>query len=388
MLKRRLDGKTFGMLLLILVSVCVSTSAQQRSESWAVNPFDYRYDMSLYFGLSSADNENLDRYEIGAFVEDECRGVAEKFELPDNGSCMYMRIRSNSAQGEEVVFKMRDKETGETVLLKGNDGSPFFFKADQMVGMPSEPYALIRYFNVTVTAGENGSVSFENGMYAEGTILNLTAVPSEGYHFEVWSDGNKDAERSITVENDVELSASFAVNTYKAIFKIDDEAIATLDVDFGTSIDVPDAPVREGYTFAGWSDVPETMPAHDIEIIGSYTVNTYRLTVYLNDEIYLDEELDFGAEVVIPAPEVPADMEFKGWDEEIPATMPAHDVVVHGTMTEKVDVAIGIVFGEETLLTIYNTNGILLHKDIRAGDVKDGLVPGFYIINGQKVLVR
>ena len=51
---------------------------------------------------------------------------------------------------------------------------------------------------------------------------------------------------------------------------IDDEVYQTESVDYGSAIIPPEAPKREGYTFE-WIDVPETMPARDITIIGSYT---------------------------------------------------------------------------------------------------------------------
>ena len=49
------------------------------------------------------------------------------------------------------------------------------FEADKAIGLPSDPHKLVvnRYFNVEVSAADGGSVSFENGRYAEGTELSL-----------------------------------------------------------------------------------------------------------------------------------------------------------------------------------------------------------------------
>ena len=41
-------------------------------------------------------------------------------------------------------------------------------------------------------------------------------------------------------------------------------------VDYGSTIVPPAAPERDGYDFA-WGDYPETMPAYDIIIYGTYT---------------------------------------------------------------------------------------------------------------------
>ena len=35
------------------------------------------------------------------------------------------------------------------------------------------------------------------------------------------------------------------------------------------------APTKEGFTFSGWSEIPETMPDHDVTITGTFIANTY-----------------------------------------------------------------------------------------------------------------
>ncbi|MBR4936580.1 MAG: hypothetical protein IKZ20_05340, partial [Bacteroidaceae bacterium] len=39
------------------------------------------------------------------------------------------------------------------------------------------------------------------------------------------------------------------------------------------AIPLPEVPPADGYAFSGWQDVPETMPAHDIDIHGT-TIDT------------------------------------------------------------------------------------------------------------------
>jgi hypothetical protein len=70
--------------------------------------------------------------------------------------------------------------------------------------------------------------------------------------------------------HDVIVTGTFIVNQYTITYMIDDEVYQTESVDYGSTITPPEAPEREGYTFE-WTDVPETMPAHDITIVGSYT---------------------------------------------------------------------------------------------------------------------
>ena len=52
-------------------------------------------------------------------------------------------------------------------------------------------------YTLTVTAGEGGSVT-DGGTYDEGTEVNITAIPNEGYSFVRW-DGIEDTSNEITV---------------------------------------------------------------------------------------------------------------------------------------------------------------------------------------------
>ncbi len=332
MLKRRLDGKTIGVLIVLLMSLCVSAFARSRSDEWKLNPSDYRYDMSLYLSLASKDYENLDLYEIGAFVNDECRGVAEKLELPDGGSCLYMRVRSNVSSGETVTFKLRDRESGSTYELAGDGGAPLTFKADEMVGRPSAPYILRIYFNVAVSTDGHGTVDFENGAYPDGHTLSLTATPYEGYHFDKWSDGVTTAARELTVDGDIDLVALFAPNIYNAVFVAGGEVIATYEVAYGEAVPTPETPVKDGFLFTGWNDIPVTMPAHDIEIHGDFIANSYNAVFMIDGEIIAALNLPYGAEIVPPAVPEKTGYTFAGWDN-LPEVMPAGNIEVTGSYT-------------------------------------------------------
>ena len=43
----------------------------------------------------------------------------------------------------------------------------------------------------------------------------------------------------------------------------------------GKTITPEPAPSKGGYTFSGWSEIPETMPDHDVTITGTFIENTY-----------------------------------------------------------------------------------------------------------------
>lgn len=70
------------------------------------------------------------------------------------------------------------------------------------------------YHSLTIGSAEHGSVTISGtanaeGKYAYGSTVTLTATPDDGWYFDQWSDGSKVNPRSITINNDTELSVSF-----------------------------------------------------------------------------------------------------------------------------------------------------------------------------------
>ena len=58
-------------------------------------------------------------------------------------------------------------------------------------------------------------------------------------------------------------------------YMVDGSVFKTYRLEYGATITPEAAPTKEGHTFSGWSDIPETMPAHDVTVTGTFTVNKY-----------------------------------------------------------------------------------------------------------------
>ncbi len=63
-------------------------------------------------------------------------------------------------------------------------------------------------------------------------------------------------------------------SSYTIAYKVDGDVYATDSVAYGAAIEPAAEPTKEGHTFSGWSEIPATMPAEDIVIEGSYIVDT------------------------------------------------------------------------------------------------------------------
>ena len=119
------------------------------------------------------------------------------------------------------------------------------------------------------------------------------------------------------------------------------------------------------------------MPAEDITIKALWTVNIYKLKYVVDGEVYKEYEVEYGA-TIEPEPEpTREDWEFSGWKEEIPATMPAHDVVITGSFDVFTSITSVEAESSENQV-IYNINGV------RSNKIRKGL----NIVNGRKIIVR
>ena len=162
----------------------------------------------------------------------------------------------------------------------------------------------------------------------EGDTITPEGVPTkEGYTFSGWSEIPATMPAS-----DVTITGSFTVNKYKLTYTLDGEEYKTAEADYGTALTPEEAPVKEGYTFSGWSEIPETMPANDVTVTGTFTVNKYKLTYIVDGEEYKASEVDYGTAITAEAVPTKEGYTFSGWSE-IPSIMPAEDVTVTGTFT-------------------------------------------------------
>ena len=164
----------------------------------------------------------------------------------------------------------------------------------------------------------------ESYLYGE-EIMPKDLPTKEGYTFSGWS------EIPVTMPaHDVLVTGSFAVNSYTLTYKVDGEVYKTATVAYGTELTAEAGPAKEGYTFSGWSDIPATMPAEDLVITGSFSLNSYTLTYKVDGEEYKTVTVAYGTELTAEAEPTIEGYTFSGWSE-IPSTMPAHDVVVTGS---------------------------------------------------------
>ena len=293
---------------------------------WQCDIRNFQYDMTLYAALQ-IDGTMLDAsadYEIAAFYGDECRGVASVETLESTGKTYYyLRIRSNVSDSETITFKCYDKaKQCELVLDTTAD-----FESQGIKGYPSTPFILTGAYTYKIDYVVDGEVVASDSVKC-GTAITLPEEPTkEGHTFSGWSE----VPETMPAE-DVTISGTFTVNKYLVNFKIGDEVIASDSLDYGASIVAPEAPEKEGYTFDGWGEVAETVPAYDLTYTGSYSVNSYLLTFTVDGETVQTDSVAYGTAITLPEEPTKEGHTFSGWSDT-PETMPAEDVIVSGIFT-------------------------------------------------------
>ncbi len=223
----------------------------------------------------------------------------------------------------------------------------------------------------TITYMVDG-VAYETQSYKAGAEVSALANPQkEGYTFSGW-----DGVPTEMPDHDVVVTGSFSVNSYTLTYVLDGETYQTFTIVYGeqpTAVTVPD---REGYTFSGWEGLPSTMPANDVTVTGSYTVNTYTLTYVLDGETYGTFTVAYGEQPTILPDPTREGYTFAGW-EGIPGTMPAHDVVVTGHFTPISAIRDIAVDGSHV---VYTLSGRRVPMNV--------VRKGIYIIDGKKVVIK
>ena len=197
--------------------------------------------------------------------------------------------------------------------------------------MPAENITVKAQWEInqyTITFDTNGGSEIAPITQDYGTEITAPDNPTrKGYTFKGW---DKEIPKTMPAEN-ITVKAQWEINQYTITFDTNGGSeIAPITQDYGTKITTPDNPIRKGYTFRGWDkEIPETMPAENITVKAQWEINQYTITFDTNggSEIAPITQ-DYGTEITVPDNPTRKGYTFKGWDKEIPETMPAENITI------------------------------------------------------------
>ena len=258
----------------------------------------------------------------------------------------------NSSEDIQIIVKTGSEFTAPAsdglTRLDGNTGSYFMWLGSNGklyapgASVPADVTELTVQWTAptyAVTLNTNGG-TINNGNVTEYTYGVGATLPTDvtrtGYTFKGWYYNENLTGSPVTAIGDTETGnkeywAKWEINQYTVTVKPENgEADITITQDYGTPITAPADPIREGYTFIGWDrDIPKTMPAENITVTAQWEINQYTITFDTNggSEIAPITQ-DYGTEITAPDNPTRKGYTFKGWDKEIPETMPAENITV------------------------------------------------------------
>ncbi len=146
-------------------------------------------------------------------------------------------------------------------------------------------------------------------------------------------DGGFSAECVVTV-TPADFNVTLNVDGIQSVVTVKEGAVISVD-----------NPVKEGYTFVGWTPVmPKIMPSEDLEFTAVFEISSY--TVEWNiDGLVMSETYKFGDPIDKTKAFSKKGYTFVGWSPEIPDTMPAQNLEFTA------------VFEANFYDAVFNTNG-------------------------------
>lgn len=184
------------------------------------------------------------------------------------------------------------------------------------------------YNTYIITFNTNGGSTINSIVQKFGTAVTAPANPTKtGYTFSGWTP----AVPTIMPAQNTECVASWTINKYTATFKSDGVVKSTRQFEYNSTIEFPEV-TKAGHQFSGWSPSNiNKMPARDIEFNAVWDVTTYDVIFKVDNTEYKKYTIAYGQSIPTPTNPTKTGYTFNGWDAEIPATMPNHQLVFNAT---------------------------------------------------------
>jgi len=131
---------------------------------------------------------------------------------------------------------------------------------------PIDPEAT--YYTITFTDFDDSLILSQS--IKEGNPVSAPQDPVRtGYSFSGWTPAV-----SATATANATYKATYTAIDYTLTYLLDGATYATQTYHYGDAITAPQDPEQEGYTFSGWTDLPDAMPANDLTVNGSMIIES------------------------------------------------------------------------------------------------------------------
>ena len=154
------------------------------------------------------------------------------------------------------------------------------------------------------------------------TIESSESIPDKKYYsFTGWTPELPET----MPEQDIEFTAVWELSEATRLleFYVDDELYFSEYRFEGEEVTIPESPSKEGYTFAKWSpDVVETMPNENLTYDAIWNVNIHQVSFIVDGENYHSYDSAYQDTLTTPDNPIKEGYTFVGWTPAVPDYMP------------------------------------------------------------------
>ena len=302
--------------------------------------------MTSFSDVMTADSVNYYAVEV-IFVEKlQAQVKSRRYTQRSSSNTSFSNIVS-TASAYDVSFVESIDVRGKDIVADENITS-------QLTAYIYPYYASYKIVNWVIVEGDDFADIDANGLLSVDGKTNGNVVV-RAYAL----DGSN-------VYGEITIDVSGFKDSYTVTYIVDDEIWQEQTYKIGVPIVLLEEPVKEGYTFSGWSDVPDNMPANDLKVFGNFVVNTYTITYFVDEEIYAVDSVLYGDTITLLKEPIKQGYKFSGWSE-VPVVMPAYDIEIYGSFSI-------VVFSD------------FIESDVKINNIKKVLINGvIYILVNDEI---
>lgn len=245
------------------------------------------------YGIGSIDSSSEEIVNTPIYSE-TINGKEYKYEISTDESIIYVTLKATISGN--IVYINKTIKGGDLIDLSS-------------ISTNKEGYNFIGWYDESGKEYKNGDkmpvkdlilnakydvkqctvkfvFDYGNGQTEEisSVIVNygnkVTSIPTtskEGYKFLGWDNNPSVA----TIKDDTTFTASFEILTFEIIWIVDSKEILKRTYNYGDTLNIPEDPEKEGYSFNKWLPNVSNVVKSSVEYSAQFTINKYKVEYFI-----------------------------------------------------------------------------------------------------------
>ena len=291
------------------------------------------------YGVASTETpvENVTGLTYTETVTDE--NIKYKFEISSAETIVYLTLKLVGATSYTNMEMRYGQEIPFGKVSTDKEGYDFLYWADsngkEYTGttMPAQNLTLTAKYEakkcqvdfVFVIDGVEEVISSTTVSYGS-KITRFPSTSVSGYDFKGWEPST-----STVVKVDTTFRATFESKKYTVTWSGYTDGPLVQDYKYGETINVPEDPEKEGYTFIKWDKTIPSAVTTNLKFTAQFTINKYVITYFAEYDGDRNElsafTKNYGTTITLPKVPTEKGYTYSGWQSEYTGTtVPAHNV--------------------------------------------------------------